>query len=312
MSRPLIFLGTTNLDSVCFAKTLPAVGESVLGSVEEFGGGKGANQAVAAARLGANPEFATLLGQDDAAAMLTRLLAESGVQTGKLRQTPGSVSGRALIFVDADGANMIGMDPGANMRFGASDVTAALADVPQDAVMVVEMGLPVAACRAAFAQKGDRFLIFNPAPVREQLTAADCASIDILTPNEIEAAELTGLPINTVDQAITAAKGLHKRGVKGVAVTLGAGGVVYVDALRQIHQAAYKVSAVDTTAAGDAFNGGLGAAISKGMEIEDALRFAVAAAGLCVTRKGAQQSMPSEADVQEFLSQQRVTHSDDL
>ena len=307
MSRPLIFLGTTNLDTVCFAESLPAVGESVLGGIEEFGAGKGANQAVAAARLGANPEFATLLGQDGAAEMLTRLLAESGVRTGKIRRIPGSVSGRALVIVDAGGANMIAMDAGANMRFAASDVMAALADVPQDAVAVVEMGLPAEACRAAFAHKGERFLIFNPAPVREQLTEADCRSIDILTPNEIEAAELTGLPVSTVEQAMTAARCLHKRGAKGVAVTLGAGGVAYVDAGRTIHQPAFEVDTVDTTAAGDAFNGGLGVAISKGMEIEAALRFAAAVAGLCVTKKGAQQSMPGEAEVQLLLSQQRVT-----
>lgn len=304
MRRPLIFLGTTNLDTVCYAASLPVVGESVLGSIEEFGGGKGANQAVAAGRLGADPEFATLLGEDNAAGFLTQLLAEGGVRTGKVRRIPGAVSGRALIFVGGDGSNMIGMDAGANLRFAAGDVAAALADTPMDAVMVVEMGLPVEACRAAFAHKGDRILIFNPAPVRERLTEADCAAIDILTPNEIEAAELTGLPISNVEQAMTAAKRLHELGVKGAAVTLGASGVVYVDAKRQIHLPAFKVKAVDTTAAGDAFNGGLGAAVSEGLEIEDALRFAAAVASLCVTRKGAQQSMPSLAEVQKFLSRQ--------
>ncbi len=306
MSRSLIFFGTTNLDIAFYATSLPKVGESLLGRIEEFGGGKGANQAVAAARLGANPEFATFLGQDDTAEKLKGILADHGVQSGKLRQIPGTASGKALIFVDADGSNMIGIDPGANAHFGPDDVALALADVPQDAVMVVEMGLPTEACRAAFAQKGERFLIFNPAPVRDQLTESDCAAIDILTPNETEAAALTGLPIDTVDQAMTAAEALHERGVAGVAITLGEGGVVYLDAVRRIHQAAFEVDAVDTTAAGDAFNGGLGAAISQGMDIEDALGFAVAAAGLSVTRKGAQQSMPGNAEVRALLGEQKV------
>ena len=306
MSRSLIFFGTTNLDIVFYSTALPVAGESLLGRIEEFGGGKGANQAVAAARLGANPEFATFLGQDDTAEKLKGILADYGVQSGKLRQIPGAATGKALIFVGADGSNMIGIDAGANTHFGPDDVALALADVPQDAVMVLEMGLPTEACRAAFAQKGERFLIFNPAPVRDQLTETDCAAIDILTPNEIEAAELTGLPIDTVEQAMTAAEVLHERGVAGVAITLGAGGVVYLDAVRRVHQAAFEVNAVDTTAAGDAFNGGLGAAISQGMEIEDALGFAVAAAGLSVTRKGAQQSMPSSAEVRALLGEQKV------
>lgn len=306
MSRSLIFFGTTNLDIVFYSTALPVAGESLLGRIEEFGGGKGANQAVAAARLGANPEFASFLGQDDTAEKLKGILADYGVQSGKLRQIPGAESGKALIFVGADGSNMIGIDAGANTLFGPDDVALALTDVPQDAVMVVEMGLPTEACRAAFAQKGERFLIFNPAPVRDQLTETDCAAIDILTPNEIEAAELTGLPIDTVDQAMTAAEVLHERGVAGVAITLGAGGVVYLDAVRRVHKAAFEVNSVDTTAAGDAFNGGLGAAISQGMEIEDALGFAVAAAGLSVTRKGAQQSMPSNAEVRALLGEQKV------
>ncbi len=306
MSRSLIFFGTTNLDVVFYSTALPVAGESLLGRIEEFGGGKGANQAVAAARLGANPEFATFLGQDETAEKLKGILADYGVQSGKLRQIPGAATGKALIFVGADGSNMIGIDAGANTQFGPDDVALALADVPQDAVMVVEMGLPTEACRAAFAQKGERFLIFNPAPVRDQLTEADCAAIDILTPNELEAAELTGLPIDTVDQAMTAAGMLHERGVAGVAITLGAGGVVYLDAVRRVHQAAFEVNAIDTTAAGDAFNGGLGAAISQGMDIEDALGFAVAAAGLSVTRKGAQQSMPSNAEVRALLGEQKV------
>ena len=303
MSRPLIFLGTTNLDIVFYSKALPAVGQSRMGRVEEFGGGKGANQAVAAARLGCAPEFATLFGEDDVGDRLVKGLADFGIQIGKFGRKPEVSSGRALIFVDENGSNMIGIDAGANECFGPNDVARALAGVSDDAVVVVEMGLPVEACRAVFAAKGKRFLIFNPAPVRTPLTDEDCRSIDILTPNESEAEELTGITVNSVGQAFKAARELHRRGIAGVAITLGGDGVVYVDSHRRIHQEAFNVEVVDTTAAGDAFTGALAAALAQGMTVEHALRFAVATASLSVTRHGAQQSMPSGNDVRAFLDE---------
>lgn len=304
MIRPLIFLGTTNLDVVFFAPQLPLVGQSLMGRVEEFCGGKGANQAVAAARLGAKPQFATLLGQDDAGDRLSAVLTGYGVQPGKLGRHPSAQTGKAVIFVGGDGSNMIGIDAGANEAFTASMVRDVLADVPGDAVMVVEMGLPLDACRAALAARGSRFLIFNPAPVRAQLSESECGAIDILTPNETEAEELTGRKIVSVDDAMAAAGDLLAKGVGAVAITLGASGVVYRDADRRLHQPVFPVAAVDTTAAGDAFNGSLATAIAEGKDIAEALRFAVAVACLSVTRKGAQPSMPSRFEVQEFMKKE--------
>lgn len=301
--RPLIFIGTTNLDINFYSAALPSVGQSLIGTIEEFAGGKGANQAVAAARLGGAPYFATMLGEDDAADSLMRALAGFGVQTSKIRRKPGGTSGKALILVATDGTNMMGIDVGANEEFNPDDVLAALEDVPEDAVMVVEMGLPVDTCRAAFENKKDRTLIFNPAPVRAQLTAADCKLIDIITPNETEAEELSGLHVSSVEQAFDAAILLHDSGIAAVAITLGANGVVYVDAKRRVHQKSFPVDAVDTTAAGDAFNGALAVSVARGMEIEDSLCFAVATASLCVTRKGAQESMPTEQEVKHFLAE---------
>lgn len=301
MMRPLIFIGTTNLDIVFYSETLPIPGQSLMGTIEEFGGGKGANQVVAAAQLGGNPFFATMFGEDDAADTLTRGLADAGVNISKITRKPGFSSGKALIFVGLDGTNMIGIDAGANEAFNASDVQTALSDIPQDAVMVVEMGLPVEACRAALESKGSRFLIFNPAPVRAHLSEAEYRSIDIITPNETEAEELTGLKVTSVDEAFEAAKWLYSSGVAAVAITLGQNGVVYLDGERHIYQSAYPVDAIDTTGAGDAFNGALATEIAKGRIVEDALSFAVASASLSVTRKGAQQSMPTEAEVRQFL-----------
>ena len=303
MMRPLIFIGTPNLDIICYSKALPSVGQSLMGTIEEFCGGKGANQAVAAARLGGAPYFATMLGEDNAADSLMNGLAEFGIQTSKFCRKPGTTSGKALILVAPDGTNMMGIDAGANEQFSPDDVLAALQDVPEDAVMVVEMGLPVETCRVAFENKRDRFLIFNPAPVRAKLTTADCKLIDIITPNETEAEELTGLQVSSVDQAFDAARYLHDSGISAVAITLGANGVVYLDAERRIHQKAFPVDAVDTTAAGDAFNGALAVSIARRMDIEDSLCFAVATASLCVTRKGAQTSMPTEQEVRHFLAE---------
>ena len=299
--RPLIFFGTTNLDISFYSKALPSVGQSLIGTTEEFGGGKGANQAVAAARLGGAPYFATMLGEDDAGDRLMHGLAGFGVKTSKIRRKPEVASGKALIFVGSDGTNMVGIDAGANEAFDPDDVLVALEDVPEDAVMVVEMGLPVDTCRAAFENKKGRILIFNPAPVRAQLTPADCKMIDIITPNETEAEELSGLPVSSVDQAFDAARQLHDSGIAAVAITLGTDGVVYVDARRHIHQKAFPVDAVDTTAAGDAFNGALAVSVARGLKIEDALCFAVGTASLSVTRKGAQTSMPTEQEVMHFL-----------
>ena len=304
MTRPLIVIGTTNLDVVFYSDSLPTVGQSLIGTISEFCGGKGANQAVAAARLGGAPQFATMFGEDDAADVLTNGLAEFGVQTSKIYRKSGATSGKSLIFVGSDGKNMIGIDAGANEEFSSNDVRVALDDVPQDAVMVVEMGLPVDACTAAFKSKGERFLIFDPAPVRAQLTEADCKAIDIITPNETEAAELCGIQVESIEQAFAAAKHLYDRGIAAIAITLGDKGVVYLDANRRIHQASFPVDAVDTTAAGDAFNGALAVAIAGGQEIGDALSFATAAASLSVTRKGAQQSMPTEEEVRKFLAEE--------
>ena len=301
--RPLIFIGTTNLDINFYSNALPSVGQSLIGKIEEFTGGKGANQAVAAAKLGGNPYFATMLGEDSAADRLMKNLAEFGVQTNKIFRKPGATSGKALILVATNGTNMMGIDVGANDKFNSEDMLSALQDVPENAVMVVEMGLPVETCRTAFKNKKNRTLIFNPAPVRTQLSEEDCELIDIITPNETEAEELTGHKVSSIDQAFMAAKQLQKRGVAAVAITLGSNGVVYVDQKQEIYQEAFKVDAIDTTGAGDAFNGALAVSTASGMEIEDSLRFAAATASLCVTRKGAQTSMPTKQQVECFLAE---------
>lgn len=301
--RPLLFLGTSNLDIVCFSSDLPVRGESVMGTIERFAGGKAANQAVCAGRLGAQPLFATLLGDDEAGAALRHSFAKSGVRNGALMDAPGMASGRALIFVSESGDNLIGIDAGANLDFGPEHVDRALGLLLERAVLVAEMGLPDAAFRHIFRNKGEHFLIFNPAPVTGPLSADDCSTIDVITPNEIEAEALTGIQITSPEKACAAARMLVERGCRSVIITLGHEGVVYVSGETELAIPAFQVEAVDTTAAGDAFNGGLATSIARGMPMEAAIRFAMAVAALSVTRKGAQSSMPNAHEVLEFLNQ---------
>lgn len=300
--RPLLFLGTSNLDVVCFCETLPERFESVMGSIERFPGGKGANQAVCAGRLGGRPLFATLLGDDDAGAELRRSFSEAGVRCEAVIEIAGGTSGMALIFVEGKGDNIIGIDPGTNLRFGPDHVERALALVPDGAVLVAEMGLPMAALRQLFQRKGERFLIFNPAPVTGPLSPEDCAAIDLLTPNELEAEALTGVRIGSLADALAAAGELVARGCGGVIVTLGRQGAVYSDGRSAETFQAFPVEAVDTTAAGDAFNGGLAHAIASGQPMASAIRYAMAVAALSVTKKGAQSSMPGAHQVADFLA----------
>lgn len=301
--RPLLFLGTSNLDMVCFTEALPVRGESVMGRIEQFAGGKGANQAVCAGRLGGRPLFVTLLGDDEPGALLRSSFAQSGVREDGLVTVPGKQSGRSLIFVDGDGSNLIGIDAGANLDFGPEHVDKALALIEEPAVLVAEMGLPEAAFSHLFENKGHHCLIFNPAPVTAPLSDADCRAIDILTPNETEAEALTGIRIATTQDALTAAYTLVARGCRSVVVTLGEKGAVYVDTERELTVPAFDVDVVDTTAAGDAFSGGLAVAIAIGMEIDAAIRSAMAVAALSVTRKGAQSSLPDAREVESLLQQ---------
>lgn len=300
----LIFFGTTNLD-LCFnVERLPTPGESLIGSLVRHPGGKGANQAVAAARLGLHPKLFTRLGDDEAGGVLMQSLMSAGVITDAIQIARGEGSGSALVMVGDDGGNMIVIDPGANANVTPELIDEAAAHIEPNSIVVAEMGLPIEALERLFSLKEQhRFrLIFNPAPVRLGLSRVAWSSVDFVTPNESEAYELTGIEIDSHDAAAEAAKALLALGPKAALITLGERGAFYADGTQTFFVPAFPVVVVDTTAAGDAFNGGFAAALARGVPVRDAVRQAMAVAALCVTRRGAQPSMPTATEVDEFLN----------
>ncbi|WIW50579.1 ribokinase (plasmid) [Bradyrhizobium sp. 62B] len=306
--RPLMFFGTTNLD-LCFnVERLPTPGESLMGKLNRNPGGKGANQAVAAARLGLKPLFYTRLGEDEAGQSLLQSLREAGVRAEAITICAGEVSGSALVLVGDDGSNMIVIDPGANLNVTPAMVESAAAFIAPGAVVVAEMGLPISALNRLFEMKSEKGfeLIFNPAPVRPGLSPAAWRQVDYVIPNQTEAFELTGVEVTDFDSAAAAASKLLHLGPKAALITLGAQGAFYADAAHSFALRAFPVKVVDTTAAGDAFNGSFAASLAQGLPLRDSVRRALAVAALCVTRRGAQASMPLAGEVDEFLKSQTI------
>jgi ribokinase len=284
MARDVYVVGSVNVDLVVSAATLPRPGETVAGGTfERHGGGKSANQAVAAARLGANVRMVGAVGDDDLGAEALALLEAEGIDVSAVGRLEGSATGVALIVVDAAGENQIAVASGANNELKPAAVEAALADAEPGGVVLIGLEVPdapvLAAARAARA--AGLQVVLNPAPARplpDELLALG----PVLTPNEPEAAALSG----EADPDAAARALTHRTGAP-VVVTIGPAGALLADgdALERIP--APKVEAVDTTGAGDAFNGALAAALAGGAGVADAVRTAISAAADSVTRPGA-------------------------
>ena len=303
-----MFFGTTNID-LCFSvERLPAPGESLMGTLTRNPGGKAANQAVAAARLGLKPHFYTRLGDDEAGHSLLQSLREAGVRVDAIKICAGEISGSAMVMVGDDGSNMIVIDPGANLNVTPDMIESAAQFIEPDAIVVAEMGMPIGALNRLFeikCEKGFK-LIFNPAPVRPGLSSAAWRSVDFVTPNQAEAFELTGIEVYDFNSAAHAAMRLVDLGPSAALITLGAQGVYYADAETSFALRAFPVKVIDTTAAGDAFNGAFAASLAQRLPLREAVSKALAVASLCVTRRGAQSSMPSAETVDEFLKSQTI------
>ena len=299
MKRSVVVVGSSNTDMVVRSERLPRPGETVLGGA--FGmaaGGKGANQAVAAARLGARAAFVARVGTDtfgDAA--LAGFQAE-GIDCRFVVQDPDAPSGVALIGVDkGTGENFILVASGANAALSEENIERARPVIEGAAVLLCQLENPLKAVRAALrmARAAGVLTILNPAPA-QPLDDALLSLVDVLTPNETEAAELTG-----ESEPRAAAQHLRARGVRNVVVTLGADGVLLAAAESLEHIPGLHVSpVVDTTAAGDCFNGALAVALAEGRVLRDAVQFAQRAAALSVTKPGAQPSLPTRAAVDAF------------
>ena len=297
----MIVVGSSNTDMVVKTPHLPAPGETVLGqNLVVAHGGKGANQAVAAVRLGASVAFVACLGDDAFGRDALAHYRAEGIDVEYVQVRPGIPSGVALIVVDPAGENQIAVAPGANVHLLPADVDRVGPLFQEHRVTLLQLEIPLeTVLRAAqMGQRAGHTVILNPAPAPAGSLPAELLDlVDIITPNETEAARLTG---ETTPEA--AARALRAQGVGTVILTLGKAGALLVTGETETHIPGFVVDAVDATAAGDAFNGGLSAALERGESLLDAVRFAHAAAALTVTKIGAQPSLPTARAVEYLMA----------
>jgi ribokinase len=302
MSRVLV-VGSSNTDMIVRVPRIPRPGETILGGTFAVaGGGKGANQAVAAARAGGRVTFVARVGDDVFGGQALAGFEADGLDTRFVRRTPGASSGVALINVDDRGENSISVASGANALLSLDDIAGAREAFAGADIVLLQLESPLEAVAAAvrMAAEAGVPVILNPAPARP-LDDALLRGVAVLTPNEHEAAILTGLPVENGSDARMAAIRLRARGPGTVILTLGAKGVFASAPGLESLLPAFAVEPVDTTAAGDVFNGALAVAMAEKRPLADAIRFAQAAAAISVTRPGAQPSAPSRAEIEAFL-----------
>jgi ribokinase len=287
-------LGSLNMDISVTVPRLPGPGQTVLGSAASFTpGGKGANQAVAAARLGAEVRMTGCVGDDDFGRQLLAGLRDAGVHVGQVRQVKEVPTGLAMISVDDAGENLITVAPGANHEVTGQDVAAAFAG-PAD-VLVISAEIPVPAIRSALARALDAPKVLNLAPAPADAAAIVADGPDWLVVNESEAAAALGRPVAGLDEAARAAAGLAAQGARHAVVTAGPHGAALAPGGQAIP--GFRVEAVDTVGAGDAFVGALAVALGAGVPATEAVRAAAAAGAAAATRHGAQAGMPHPADI---------------
>jgi len=300
----IVVVGSSNTDMVIKVKNLPKPGETVIG--KEFyiaAGGKGANQAVAAARLGADVTFIAKVGKDMFGDRAIANFQESGINTDFVFRDEKNPSGVALIFVDEKGENSIAVSPGSNANLVKENIKLAIDEIKKAVIMLIQLEIPIETVEYAVnvAKQHNVKVILNPAPARK-LSDQLLKRVDIITPNESEAEVLTGLKIVDDISAAKAAEALIQKGVGNVVITLGERGAFLYTKSDNMLIPTKRVNAVDTTAAGDAFNGGLAFALGSGMSLKDAIHFANFVGAYSVTRKGAQPSMPNYDEVKRFMS----------
>jgi ribokinase len=296
----VVVFGSLNMDLVVRVPRMPQAGETL--SAHGFltnPGGKGANQAVACARQGGKVQLVGRVGADGFGAQLRAAVVAQGVDAGGVAATPGVSTGVAMIMVDDSAQNCIAVVPGANAGVGIEDAEALRERLAGAGLLLLQLEVPMASVlrAAAIAREAGCTVLLNPAPA-QALPDDLWPLLDILVLNETEAQLLSGLAVVDLHNAADAAKLLRRLGPRDVIVTLGEQGVVWAGAAGTRHFEARKVQAVDTTAAGDTFIGALGALLVEGRPLAEALAHAIRAAAICVTRAGAQASMPSREEVE--------------
>ena len=301
----IVVVGSSNMDLVVKSPRIPAKGETILGG--DFimtPGGKGANQAVAAAKLGAEVYFVAKLGDDIFGRQSLSNFQKVAVHTEYVVQTKEAPSGVALITVDDAGDNVIVVAPGANLKLSPEDVKKAQSAIASSGAVAAQLEVPLETVEFAARLANDACVpfILDPAPA-QKLSDEFLQMVDILTPNETEAEILTGVEVTDEDSALAAAKDLLQRGVKAVILTMGAKGFLLATKDAAEFVPSVKVDAVDATAAGDAFTGSLAVGLAQGKTLRDAALFANHVAALSVTKMGAQSSMPDAGQVENFIRQ---------
>lgn len=305
----IIVFGSINLDLVATAPRLPVPGETLLG--EDFfkiPGGKGANQAVALARLGIPTQMVGRVGAHSFGAELVSNLQAAGVGIDNIFVDESVSSGVAIITVSHTGENQIIVIPGANGRVNQEDVNRLSHLLPTAKALLLQLEIPISAVVAAaqVARSANIKVILDPAPAQSNLPKELYPLVDIITPNEVEAGQLVGFAVDGEETALKAAQVLLQRGVKSAIVKLGAKGVVCATAEETFFVPAFPVHAVDTVAAGDAFNGGLAAALYAGLSLHQAVVWGAAAGALAATKLGAQTSLPDKLTFDAFLKERGV------
>jgi ribokinase len=307
VKRPkIVVVGSSNTDMVVKAARIPAPGETVLGGAFVMAaGGKGANQAVAAARLGAEVTLVARLGADPLGDEAIAGYQKDSILTDLIVRDPDRPTGVALILVDAHGENSITVALGANEALSPDDVERAADRIRAADAVVMQLEVPLAAVEqaAAIARAAGVPVILDPAPAPDGgLPEALLRNVTCLKPNESEAERLTGISVSDLASAERAARALQELGPRTVIITLGSQGAIVVDEAAVHHVPAYRVTAVDTTAAGDAFTGAFATAVGAGAALVEAVRRAAAAGALAATRMGAQPSLPTQAEWEAFIA----------
>ncbi|MDP8099723.1 ribokinase [Pasteurella atlantica] len=307
MSKPhLVVLGSINVDHVIYAERFPQAGETLFGKKYQLAyGGKGANQAVAAARLGANVDFIGCIGNDAIGHEMKTAFEKDNINTQHIFEIPQETTGVAMIQVTDSGENSIVISAGANAHLTTEKLASCKDTLSQAEMLLMQLETPletiINATQIAY-QNGVK-VVLNPAPART-LPDELLQHLFMITPNETEAELLTGIKVTDEQSAQQAAQVFHKKGIEYVLITLGSKGVYCSHQNQGEIIKGFKVNAIDTTAAGDTFNGALLTALLEQESMTEAITFAHAAAALSVTKKGAQSSIPSREDVMKFLQSQ--------
>jgi len=299
----VLIVGSLNIDIVTYLEKMPEPGETVVGDrLETFPGGKGLNQAVAAARAGGEVVMVGVLGNDSHSNMLKQVMLTEKINSDYVRKVVGA-SGTAIIEVDKSGRNRIIVIAGANSELKANDLKPEiLTKITKRQVLLSQLESPISELFSIFqaAKNSNFYTILNPAPARK-LEMKFIQLIDLLVPNQFEAEFLTGIKVTDTDSAFSAGKELISQGVKSVLITMGKAGSVLITKDGGELFSSFKVHAIDTTAAGDAFCGAIAVALSEEFDLKTAIRFASAAGALSVQIEGATTSMPTRQEIEKLM-----------